>query len=142
MKTRKVLCAVLAMAILVACTAVPAMAEENIKVVLNGTDLEFDVAPQMISDRVLVPMRKIFESLGAEVYWDDDTQTIIATKSDVIVIMQINNPTIFINGEPVELDVPPQLVGERTLVPVRAVAEGLNAMVTWDDENSTVIIIG
>jgi hypothetical protein len=107
---------------------------------LNGEDLAFDVPPQLINDRTMVPMRKIFESLGAEVEWDGDTQTITASQNDSIIIMQIDNVVMKINEEEVTLDVPPQLVDNKTLVPVRAVAEGLNADVDWNDVTQTVII--
>ena len=111
-----------------------------VKVQLNEIDLVFDVPPQLINDRTMVPMRKIFEILGADIEWNDDTKTITATSSDVVVTMQINNPEITVNGENIMLDVPPQLVNNRILVPVRAVAEGLSAKVEWDNEAQTVII--
>ena len=56
--------------------------EDNIKVILDGKTLEFDVQPQIIDERTLVPMRVIFEALGAEVEWEEETQTINARRSD------------------------------------------------------------
>lgn len=136
----KVMYGIMIMSILASLLVVPVMAEGNIKVVLNGTELTFDIQPQLINDRTMVPMRKIYEALGAEVEWEEDTQTITATKEDIVIIMQIDNYVISVSGQDITLDVPPQLVGERTLVPVRAVAEGLNADVEWVDETQTVII--
>jgi len=115
-------------------------AENDIKVLLNGEELSFDVPPQSIDGRTMVPMRKIFESMGAVVNWDNDLQTVTAVKDDITVIMQINNPIIRVNNEEIVLDVPPQVVDSRTLVPARAVAESLNADVSWDGETRTVII--
>ena len=140
MKTNKFLSALLTFVILIGIFAIPIMADDNIKVLLNGVELTFDVLPQLINDRTMVPMRKIFESLGAEVDWNGETQTITATKDDVVIVMQIDNVVISINGQDITLDVPPQLVDNRTLVPVRAVAEGLAADVKWDGDNQTVII--
>lgn len=117
------------------------IAEENIKVVLNGTELSFDVPPQLINDRTMVPMRRIFEALGASVEWEDETQTVTAKKDDTLIKMQIDNEVIFVNTQEITLDVPPQLVGDRTLVPVRAVAEGMGADVNWVEETQTVVII-
>jgi len=114
--------------------------DEGIKVLLNGTKLTFDVPPQLINGRTMVPMRKIFEEMGAQVEWDNDTQTVTATKDDIIIIMKINNVVISVKGEEITLDVPPQLVDGRTLVPVRAVVEGLGADVQWDGMTQTVII--
>lgn len=116
------------------------LAENDIKVVLNGEELSFDVPPQSIDGRTMVPMRKIFESMGAVVNWDNDSKTVTAVKDDITVIMQINNTTIRVNNDEIVLDVPPQIVDTRTLVPARAVAESLNADVAWDGETRTVII--
>ena len=130
----------LVLIIVLAAFAIPVIAEDNIKVLLNGTELSFDAPPKSINDRTMVSMRKIFEELGAEVNWKDETQTVTATKDDIIIIMQIDNVIISVNGKDIELDVPPQLVDNRTLVPVRAVAEGLQADVKWDGNTQTVII--
>ena len=109
-------------------------------VTLDGRLLSFDVPPQLIDDRTMVPMRKIFEELDADVTWTEDTQTITAVKGDIEIIMQIGNNEITVNGKSIELDVAPTLVNSRTLVPIRAVSESLNADVQWDDQNKTVII--
>jgi len=116
------------------------MAEENIRVVLDGQELTFDADPQIIDNRTMVPMRAIFEALGAEVEWDSDTQTITATQDDIIIIMQIENVVITVGVDDITLDVPPLLVDGRTFVPVRAVAGSLNADIEWDAGTRTVII--
>ena len=137
---KKIVSLLLAAVLTFTCLGVVALAEDEIKVVLNGEELLFDVPPQSIDGRTMVPMRKIFEAMGAVVNWDNDTQTVTAVKDDTTVIMQINNPTIRVNLEEIVLDVPPQIVDTRTLVPARAVAESLNADVTWDWDTRTVII--
>lgn len=119
---------------------VPVLAEDNITVVLNETVLEFDVAPQLISDRTMVPMRKIFESLGARVDWEEDTQTITATDGETLIVMQVDNVVMSVDGNEIILDAAPQVVQDRTLVPVRAVAEGLRAQVEWIEQTQTVVI--
>ncbi|MDD4688373.1 MAG: copper amine oxidase N-terminal domain-containing protein [Eubacteriales bacterium] len=156
MKTKRLLSIWMTLAIIVSTITIPAMANDSIKVLLNGTELSFDVPPQLIQDRTMVPMRKIFEALGADVEWDGETQKITAILNDKEIAMQIDDDGMFIkthvnlplDGSPIPpgnvvritLDVPPQLVNDRTLVPVRAVAEGLDADVKWDDESQTVII--
>ena len=109
---------------------------------LNGEKLKFDMPPIIQKGRTLVPMRAIFEALGAEVSWDDATQTVTATATDKSITVQIGNPQIQVNGEPIKLDVPPQIVKDRTLVPVRAIGESFGATVDWDDATQTVIING
>ena len=127
MRINKFFGLLLTLTILAGTFALLAMAEDNIKVLLNGNELFFDVSPQLINSRTMVPMRKIFEELGASVEWIVETQTITAKADDTIIIMQIDNTVISVSGKEVVLDVPPMLIESRTLVPVRAVAEGLNA---------------
>jgi hypothetical protein len=119
---------------------IPAIAADDVKVILDGTELAFDVPPQIINGRTMVPMRKIFELLGAVVEWDEATKTVTATKNETVIIMQIGNATISVSGEDITLDVPPQIVNSRTLVPLRAVAEGLEANVSWDIATRSAII--
>jgi hypothetical protein len=140
MKTNRFICTLLTLAILLGTFTIPVMAEDNIKVLLNGTELSFDVLPQLINSRTMVPMRKIFEALGATVDYKDSTQTVTAKKDDILIIMQIDNVVISVNGKEIILDVPPQLIDSRTLVPVRAVVEGFNADVKWNEDTQTVII--
>ncbi len=115
-------------------------ASDNITVILNSQTLAFDQPPIMENDRVLVPFRAIFEAFGAEVGWNGETQTVTAKKGDLEMSLQIDNNQITVNGKTVTLDVPPRLVSSRTLVPVRAVSEGLGAKVGWDDAKQQVII--
>ncbi len=114
--------------------------EKPITVFLDGEQLTFDVDPVLESGRTLVPMRAIFEALGAKVEWDDVTWTAIATKGDTKIEITIDSNKMLKNGEVVELDVPARLIDSRTLVPVRAVSEGMGANVNWDDVLWQVII--
>ena len=113
----------------------------GITVTLNGVELMFDVTPRLIDGRTMVPMRAIFESLGAEVHWDSDSGTITATTGERVVIMQVGNTAMTAGGDRVELDVPPLIINDRTLVPIRAVAEGLLADVNWIGETNSVEIL-
>ena len=115
--------------------------EDDVKVMLDGTQLSFDVPPQIISDRTFVPLRVIFEAMGAEVDWDGDTRKVTAVKDDTTVEMIIDSAVMSVNSEEITLDVPPQIVDDRTLVPARAVAESFGAEVNWDGDTRTVIII-
>ena len=123
-----------------------ALAEENIFVILNGKQIEFDVLPQTVNDRTMVPMRKIFEELGAKVEWIEDTQMILASKDSKFVLMQIGKPAMIIKDfkigseERIELDSEPFITDGRTLVPVRAVSEAFNMQVDWDGAKKEVLI--
>ncbi|WP_261807623.1 copper amine oxidase N-terminal domain-containing protein [Paenibacillus sp. N3.4] len=116
-------------------------AEVNvINVVVNGKHLSFDVNPQVINGHTFVPLRAIFEALGAEVNWDTSTQTVTGTKEDKTVVLQINNETAIANGKTVKLDAPATVFEGRTLVPVRFIAEALGIEVKWEAGTSTVIV--
>ena len=139
MRMSKFLSAFLVLVLLLSTFAVT-YASTDITVLLNGEELEFDVPPRIMDNRTMVPMRAIFEELGATVDWEDYTRTVTATKYDIVIIMQIDNVVISVSGYYITLDVPPRIVENRTLVPVRAVAESLNADVYWEYETRTVII--
>ncbi len=115
-------------------------ASSDISVFIDGTEVKFDVPPAMVNNRTMVPMRAIFETLGAEVEWIPEESGIRATTDTLDVYMQLDNPQITINGVVTELDVAPYLTNNRTLVPLRAVAEAFSASVTWVQDTSSVVI--
>lgn len=122
-------------------SAVPAFAQDNIKVYYDGVLMEFeDTAPMLVNSRTMLPLRKVFETLGATVVWDETMAQIIAVKDDVFMVLQIDNPTAFVNNQAIGLDVPPMLIGSRTLVPARFVAEQFGCTVGWDEATQTVTI--
>ncbi len=126
--------------ILIFSPGVYAQPDGEITVTINSQVLEFDVPPQIINDRTMVPMRKIFESLGAVVTWDDLSQTATGKKGDTVVNISVNSTTLFKNSTPFVLDVAPVLINDRVLVPARAIAESFGCTVDWDDKTDTVII--
>ncbi len=118
-----------------------AIAEEKlVSVEVNGKMLTFDVNPIIVDGRTLVPLRAIFEELGATVDWEDETQTVTSKKGDTTVTLQIGTPSITVNNVAKALDVPGQLVNSRTLVPIRAVSEAFGAKVNWSEEEWKVTI--
>ena len=78
--------------------------------------------------------------MGAEVRWDPSAQMVSAERGGVSVSMIIGSHILSRNGEPIRLDVPAQIVGGRTLVPARAIAESFGAEVVWDAGTRTVTI--
>ena len=115
-------------------------ANSGVKVAIDGKTIEFDVEPQIINGRTMVPMRKIFEELGATVEWDGETKTITGKKDDTTVILQIGKDSISVNGEDSALDTAPCIVNNTTLVPVRAIAESFGVGVIWYGDVKTVAI--
>ena len=114
---------------------------DAIKIMYNGTELVSDVAPFIANDRVLVPVRVIFEALGAEVNWDGATQTVVSNLGEDTVALQIGASEIIVNGEAKAIDSPAQLTNDRTMVPIKAIMEAYNCDVQWDDATRTVTVI-
>lgn len=108
---------------------------------VDGGKLAPDVPPTIINGRTLVPLRTIFEALDASVQWDNATNTATAQKGDITVEVTIDKSTAYVNGQANTLDVPAQLINNRTMVPARFVSEALNARVLWDGRTETVYII-
>jgi len=112
----------------------------DITVAVDGTLLGFDVPPVIVDGRVLVPLRVIFEALGASVDWNTATRTITAVRRDTIIRLEIGRQTAYISDEPVALDVAAQIRDGRTLVPLRFVAEALGAAVAWNGVTRSITI--
>ena len=100
----------------------------------------FDVLPVNENGRVLVPLRGIFESLGASLIWDDATKSATAKRGDIEIKITLDSNTAYKNGEAVILDVPAKIINGRFLVPVRFISEALDCKVKWEGESKTVII--
>lgn len=111
-----------------------------IKVFIDGAPLVMDTPPIIDQGRTLVPLRAIFEALGAEVNWNGADQSVTAIKDDLSLYLKIGSRNAVKNGVPVVLDVPPQIVNSRTLVPLRFVGETLGADVDWVADTRTVLI--
>lgn len=115
-------------------------AQKEISVTINGEKVAFDQQPLSHNNRTLVPLRAIFEALGATVEWNPDTQTATGRKGGDVVSFTIGSDILSKNENHISLDVPAMPVGGRTLVPVRAISESFGCNVGWDQETQTVII--
>jgi iron complex transport system substrate-binding protein len=102
--------------------------------------LEFDQPPTTINNHTMVPLRTIFESLGAEMKWDKNTSTITAIKGSTIIKLTIGSDVAYVNDQKIKLDTPPLVINNRTLVPTRFIGESLGAVVTWENASKTVRI--
>lgn len=116
-------------------------ASNPVSVTIDGTPIYFDVQPTIIDGRTMVPLRAIFEALGATVEWDGDTQTVTSVKKDTTIQLTIGDANLYVNGEAKALDVPAQIMDSRTLVPVRAISEAFGCQVDWNAANRIVSIV-
>ena len=113
---------------------------ETVRVRIDGREIAFDSPARVKDGCTMVPMRKIFEELGAEVEWDDSTQTAKGEKSGTVCTFSIGDNMLYKNGEAIELIAPAILENNRTLVHVRAIAEAFGADVEWIGDTGLVEI--
>jgi hypothetical protein len=120
-----------------------------IQILLDGRKLSFDpnevqpfVHPQ--TGRTLVPFRAIFNALGVkndEIKWYNETRTVEARRGQTTIRLAIDSDIAVVNFRPVKLDQPPTIVADRTVVPLRFVAEQFGLQVTWDEKARTIQLI-
>ena len=111
-----------------------------VRVIQDGRIMAFDVPAQIVNGRMLVPLRAIFEELGALVQWDASTKTVTARSGEVTVSLTIGDTSPTVNGQVVAIEQPAIIVDGRTLVPLRFVAEAFGVDVGWDQQARTVYI--
>ncbi len=121
-------------------------------VYVNDSKIIFsDQAAQIVNDRTLVPARGVFEAMGNKVEWDDENRTVTVTSSTGVTIATIvidsdemnvrtYKSIMEVEDITIELDVPAQIMNDRTMIPLRAVSEAFNCEVEWDEENYCVKI--
>lgn len=121
---------------------------ETIKLTVDSTTLlkndvasEMDVAPSIVNNRTMVPVRFVAEALNGMVDWDEKLQTAYIAYGDSLVEIIIQAPELYVNGEVVAVDTPAQILNGRTMMPLRAVAEGLGLEVNYDDLTRSITII-
>jgi hypothetical protein len=120
---------------------IPVNRTKDIVIFIDGELQQYKRAPVEINGRTLVPLRAIFEALGAKVEWDEATQTVTATKDGNVIQLTIGSKIAYKNGKKMMLDVPAQLFnGDTTMVPIRFVSEALGAKVGWDPVSRAVMI--
>ncbi len=112
---------------------------------INGAKAEIDegrgTKPTVVDDRTVVPIRSIIEAFGGTVGWDGNTQTVTLTIKGDTINLTINSDTAYLNGKMHTLDVAPIIINERTMMPLRFIAEGFNLGVAWDGDTRTVTVI-
>jgi hypothetical protein len=110
------------------------------RVKIDGVLLSLQQPALYMDGRVLVPVRGVFEKLGATIQWVQLTNTVIAKKDDTTVELKVGSKTAKVNGEAKTLDVAPIIVNNTTLIPLRFVSEALGAQIGWHHETLTALI--
>lgn len=119
----------------------PTSAAQVPNVIIDGQAISFDVPPMIDNGRTLVPLRAIFEKMGAIVNWDSATQTATAVKDNTKVVVRIGSIYPTINDAVKTIDVPAKVVENRTLAPMRFVCEAFGGTVSWDETTNTITVV-
>ncbi len=115
--------------------------EKMIQVRLNGEKIYFeDQQPVIQTGRTLVPARSVFEKMGAEVLWDDETKTVTIQKEERHVQITIGSHILLKDGEEITIDVPAEILNDRTMLPLRAVTEAMDCYIAWARTQNTAHI--
>jgi hypothetical protein len=112
----------------------------TVNITIDGQPQYFEQSAVLKDGNTLVPLRGIFEKLGAEVKWDQDTQTVTAIKGGTSIKLTIGAQTANVNGAAVQLAAKAEIINGSTMVPLRFVSEALGADVQWDNVNTMAII--
>lgn len=112
----------------------------DIKVIINGVTQQYTQSPVISQSTTLVPLRGVFESLGAQVEWDSKAKKVTASKSDNTLTLNVGSKLAYKNSAPVQLDAATQIQKDQVFVPLRFVSQSLGAKVKWDQATRTVSI--
>ena len=123
-------------------TVCSADTQKEISLYVNGEKIHSEVPPQIINGTTLVPLRVIFEALGATVEWDNATKTVSSTLGEESIKLTIGESSLYKNDTAITLSVPAQIIDGRTMVPVRAISEAFGCLVSWNAPINTVHIKG
>ena len=111
----------------------------EVNVYVNDTKIVFDTQPVFIKNRTMVPIRGVFEAMGATVDWDNN-EKIVTIEKGIKIQVQLDNPKALIDGKTILMDVPAAGINGRILVPIRFISEALKANVDWVNSTKTVFI--
>ena len=115
-------------------------ANAEIKVKLKGEEVVFDQGPILVNEKPMIPLRAVFEKMGASISWDNSTETVLAMCGDTIVMIQIGNEKMFKLDEAIVLETPAMLVNDRTLIPIHAISDIWGCNIEWNSETNEVVI--
>ena len=110
------------------------------KFIVDSKEKKFDTIPYIKQGRTYVPVRFITESLGASVEWNDNRKQVTIRSEEAVIVLTIGSTDIIIDNKKYKIDVAPELVDNRTMLPIRVIAEHLNCEVSWNEKTNSVII--
>ncbi len=117
------------------------LVEPEITVLVDGQKVEFpDQKPVIIDGRTMIPVRGFLETMGMTVEWDGAAKKVIIQNGEDVISMVIGSPYLYVSGTAVEMDVPAQMINDRTMIPLRFVVQAAGATVEWDGNTHTAAV--
>ena len=126
--------------ILILCFTVTSFAQDEIKIYVDNDKVDFDVEPIIENGRTLIPLRGVFEKLGAKVDWNKNLLEVVIKDDNNEIEMILGKDKVMVNGIIKDIDVPTRMVNSRTFAPLRFIAENLGHTVRWDGNTNSVYI--
>lgn len=138
---RRLACLLILALLLVSASAASGATSVPIRVYVRGQPVPFpDQLPVIVDGRTLVPIRGTFEALGANVKWEPEALRVTVSWRGNQAAVFLGSRTAWVNGQKKTLDVAPRIIGNRTMVPLRFLAEALGELVRWEDRHNAVIV--
>ncbi len=146
---KKIVSFILTMAILLTALSACAASTDCVTIVLqignsqmrvNEKAQALDCEPVIVNDRTLVPIRAVIEAMGGNVLWEQETKTATLNYGDDEIKLTIGDTTAYLNDEPNVLDTAPAIINDRTMLPIRFIAESFSFEVTWNNETREITI--
>lgn len=113
-----------------------------IRVEIDGEPLALQQPPVVQSGTTLLPMRDLFEALGATVHYDQATKSIKAVKGARTILLVVGQPSVAVTegdkSRTIELSVPAQFIGTKTMVPLRFASEALGNQIIWNSAEQLI----
>jgi len=139
--SKKLLSAALALVLTFAFLPTMAFANDDVTVTINGQPVIFDgQGPTVVGGRTLVPVAGVFQALGFDPQWNPETRQVTVTRGDDVIVITVDSNTFITNDVSHTLDVPAQIIGGRTMLPIAAVLRTVGYEVDWDSKTRTVVI--
>ncbi len=122
-----------------------AAANSDVKVIIDGQQQDYEQPPVVKDGHTLVPLRGIFEALGATISWDGTEKKITAVRDNVTIILKLNSTeaTVITDGvsTTITLEVPAQIINKKTMVPLRFISKALGESISWDSKTKSINIV-
>jgi hypothetical protein len=114
---------------------------QGISVTVDGKAVRFNNGgPRSVNGRVMVPLRGVFEEMGASVNWDAANRDVNASRNGKSMRLHIGDREANVDGQPMTMDVPAMIIDGSTMVPIRFLSEALGSQVAWRESEKLVAI--